>query len=67
MVFQVGAVLPFIIFRAVTEIVHSKVEALGTVLARIWLTIIYVQLSEEIKREEKKKGGGRLSETEVLS
>lgn len=57
MVFQVGAVLPFIIFRAVTEIVHSKIEALGTVLARIWLTIIYVQLSEEIKREEKKKEG----------
>lgn len=55
MIFQVRAVLPFVIFRTVTEIVHSKIEALGTVLARIWLTIIYVQLSEEIKREREKK------------
>lgn len=41
-----GAVFAFIVFRAVTEIVHSKIEALGAVLARIWLTIIYVQLTE---------------------
>lgn len=43
-IFQVGAVLAFVIFRAVTEIVHGKIEALGTILARIWLAIIYVQL-----------------------
>lgn len=44
MIFQVGAVLAFVIFRAVTEIVHSKIEALGTVLARVWLTVVYIQL-----------------------
>lgn len=44
MILQVGAVLPFVILRAVTEIVHGKIEALGAVLARIWLAVIYVQL-----------------------
>lgn len=45
-ILQVGAVLPFVILRAVTEIVHGKIEALGTILAWIWLTVIYVQLTE---------------------
>lgn len=44
MVFQVGAILSLIIFRAVTVVVCGKIEALGAILARVGLTIIYVQL-----------------------
>lgn len=58
MVLQVGAVLPFVVFRAVTEIVHGKIEALGTVLTRIWLTIIYVQLQVAQREEREVEGGG---------
>lgn len=44
MVFQVGAILAFVVFSALAEIVTGTVVTLGTVLARIGLTIIYVQL-----------------------
>lgn len=44
MVFKVGAVLAFIVFSTLAEIVAGTVVALGTVLAGIGLTIIYVQL-----------------------
>lgn len=57
-VLQVGAVLPFVVFRAVTEIVHGKIEALGTVLTRIWLTVIYVQLQVAQREEREVEGGG---------
>lgn len=43
-VLKVGAVLAFIILRALAEIVTGTVEALSTVLARIGLAIIDVQL-----------------------
>lgn len=50
MVLKVGAVLAFIILRALAEIVTGTVEALSTVLARIGLAIIDVQLTE-VSRE----------------
>lgn len=58
-VLQVGAVLPFVVFRAVTEIVHGKIEALGTVLTGVWLTIIYVQLQVVQREEREVERGGR--------
>lgn len=51
-IFQVGAVLPLVIFRAVTEIVHSKIEALSAILTWVWLTIVYVQLQAEREKRE---------------
>lgn len=44
MVFKVRAVLAFIVLRTLAKIVAGTVVALGTVLARIGLAIIYVQL-----------------------
>lgn len=49
-VFQVRAVLALIVFRALAEVVAGTVVALGTVLAGIGLTIIYVELTE-VSRE----------------
>lgn len=49
-VFKVGAILAFVVFSALAEIVTGTVVALGTVLARIGLAIIYVQLAE-VSRE----------------
>lgn len=49
-VFKVGAVLAFVVLSTLAEIVTGTVVALGTVLAGIWLTIIYVQLTE-VSRE----------------
>lgn len=49
-VFKVGAVLAFIVLGTLAEIVTGTVVALGTVLAGIGLTIIYVQLTE-VSRE----------------
>lgn len=49
-VFKVGAVLAFIVFSTLAEIVAGTVVALGAVLAGIGLTIIYVQLTE-VSRE----------------
>lgn len=43
-VFQVGAVLAFVVLGALAEVVAGTVVALGTVLAGIGLAIIYVQL-----------------------
>lgn len=43
-VFKVRAVLAFIVLRTLAKIVAGTVVALGTVLARIGLAIIYVQL-----------------------
>lgn len=50
MVFKVGAVLAFVVLGTLAEIVTGTVVALGTVLAGIGLTIIYVQLTE-VSRE----------------
>lgn len=44
MVFEVGAVLAFVVLSTLAEIVAGTVVALGTVLAGIGLAIIYVQL-----------------------
>lgn len=49
-VFQVGAVLAFVVLGALAEVVAGTVVALGTVLAGIGLAIIYVQLTE-VSRE----------------
>lgn len=49
-VFKVRAVLAFIVLRTLAKIVAGTVVALGTVLARIGLAIIYVQLTE-VSRE----------------
>lgn len=43
-VFKVGAVLAFVVLRALAEIVTGAVVALGAILAGVGLTIIYVQL-----------------------
>lgn len=45
-----GAILAFVVLRTLAEIVTGTVEALGTILAGIGLTIIYVQLTE-VSRE----------------
>lgn len=45
MIFQVGAVLAFVVFRTVAaEVIVLVIEALGPVLARVGLAIIHVQL-----------------------
>lgn len=44
MVFEVGAVLAFVVLSTLAEIVAGTVVALGTVLAGVGLAIIYVQL-----------------------
>lgn len=49
-VFEVGAVLAFVVLRTLAEIVAGTVVALGTVLAGVGLAIIYVQLTE-VSRE----------------
>lgn len=49
-VFKVGAVLAFVVLGTLAEIVAGTVVALGTVLAGVGLTIIYVQLTE-VSRE----------------
>ena len=46
-VFQVGAVLAFIVLRTLAEIVAGTVVALGAVLAGIGLTIIDIQLWDQ--------------------
>lgn len=43
-VFQVGAVLAFVVVSTLAEIVAGTVVALGAILAWVGLTIIYVQL-----------------------
>lgn len=49
-VLKVGAVLAFIVVWTLAEIVAGTVVALGTILAGVGLTIIYVQLTE-VSRE----------------
>lgn len=49
-VFQVGAVLAFVVVSTLAEIVAGTVVALGAILAWVGLTIIYVQLTE-VSRE----------------
>lgn len=55
MVFKVGAVLAFVVLSTLAEIVTGTVVALGTVLAGIWLTIIYVQLQGAGARQRQTK------------
>lgn len=55
MVFKVGAVLAFVVLSTLAEIVTGTVVALGTVLAGIWLTIIYVQLQGPGARQRQMK------------
>lgn len=55
MVFEVGAVLAFVVLGTLAEIVAGTVVALGTVLAGIGLTIIYVQLPGAGKGERKQR------------
>lgn len=57
-VFKVGAVLAFVVFSTLAEIVTSTVVALGTVLAGVGLTIIYVQLqgARQGERTQEDKG-----------
>lgn len=54
MIFEVGTVLALVIIRTVAaEIIALVIEALGPILARVGLAIIYVQLSVVVEREER--------------
>lgn len=56
MIFEVGTVLALVIIRAVAaEIIALVIEALGPILARVGLAIIYVQLSVMAEREERRE------------
>lgn len=44
------AVLSFVVLGAVTEVIGGEIKALGSVLARVGLAVIYVQLTE-VSRE----------------
>lgn len=59
-VFQVGAVLAFVVLSTLAEIVAGTVVALGTVLAGVGLAIIYVQLqgAGAGQRERTQEGKG---------
>lgn len=43
-VFKVGAILAFVVLSTLAEIVAGAVIALSAILARVGLTVIYVQL-----------------------
>lgn len=46
MVFQMGTILPFVVFWAAAEVVAGQIEALRPIPARVRLAVINIQLTQ---------------------